>query len=82
MAGSMPQTSSRKSNGLEAIVVTHGKAAPLAESLGPPRGQHVGLTNVVREAPLKVSGLKTLLETGETLTTPGSLMYSAGEPAA
>jgi hypothetical protein len=23
-----------------------------------------------------LSGLKTLLETGETLTTPGSLMYS------
>jgi hypothetical protein len=26
-----------------------------------------------------LSGLKTLLETGETLTTPGSLMYA--EPA-
>jgi hypothetical protein len=32
--------------------------------------------------PMILSGLKTLLETGETLTTPGSLMYSAGEPAA
>jgi hypothetical protein len=30
-----------------------------------------------------LSGLKTLLETGEALTTPGSLRYSgAGEPAA
>ena len=30
--------------------------------------------------PMILSGLKTLLETGETLTTPGSLMYStAGE---
>jgi hypothetical protein len=28
--------------------------------------------------PMVLSGLKTLLETGETLTTPGSLMY-AGE---
>ena len=28
--------------------------------------------------PMILSGLKTLLETGETLTTPGSLMYSAG----
>jgi len=27
--------------------------------------------------PMILSGLKTLLETGETLTTPGSLMYSA-----
>jgi hypothetical protein len=26
--------------------------------------------------PQILSGLKTLLETGETLTTPGSLMYS------
>jgi DNA-binding transcriptional ArsR family regulator len=32
--------------------------------------------------PMILSGLKTLLETGETLTTPGSLMYSTGEPAA
>jgi uncharacterized protein YndB with AHSA1/START domain len=33
--------------------------------------------------PMILSGLKTLLETGETLTTPGSLMYSAaGEPPA
>ncbi|MCA1680254.1 MAG: metalloregulator ArsR/SmtB family transcription factor [Actinobacteria bacterium] len=30
--------------------------------------------------PMILSGLKTLLETGETLTTPGSLMYA--EPAA
>ncbi len=30
-----------------------------------------------------LSGLKTLLETGETLTTPGSLRYSqAPQPAA
>jgi hypothetical protein len=29
-----------------------------------------------------LSGLKTLLETGETLTTPGSLMYLAPQPAA
>jgi len=29
--------------------------------------------------PMILSGLKTLLETGETLTTPGSLMYA--EPA-
>jgi hypothetical protein len=30
-----------------------------------------------------LSGLKTLLETGQTLTTPGSLMYGAGaQPAA
>ena len=26
-----------------------------------------------------LSGLKTLLETGETLTTPGSLMYVQAE---
>jgi uncharacterized protein YndB with AHSA1/START domain/DNA-binding transcriptional ArsR family regulator len=33
--------------------------------------------------PMILSGLKTLLETGETLTTPGSLRYSqAAEPAA
>ena len=33
--------------------------------------------------PQILSGLKTLLETGEELTTPGSLMYSeASEPAA
>jgi uncharacterized protein YndB with AHSA1/START domain len=32
--------------------------------------------------PMILSGLKTLLETGETLTTPGSLMYSEGSPAA
>ncbi|HEY4452057.1 MAG TPA: metalloregulator ArsR/SmtB family transcription factor [Solirubrobacteraceae bacterium] len=31
--------------------------------------------------PMILSGLKTLLETGETLTTPGSLMYGAGFPA-
>ena len=30
--------------------------------------------------PMILSGLKTLLETGETLTTPGSLMYSARAP--
>ncbi len=30
-----------------------------------------------------LSGLKTLLETGETLTTPGSLLYlDAAEPFA
>jgi hypothetical protein len=29
--------------------------------------------------PMILSGLKTLLETGEQLTTPGSLMYA--EPA-
>ena len=28
--------------------------------------------------PMILSGLKTLLETGELLTTPGSLMYAAG----
>ncbi len=28
--------------------------------------------------PMILSGLKTLLETGETLTTPGSLMYAQG----
>ena len=28
--------------------------------------------------PMILSGLKTLLETGESLTTPGSLMYSSG----
>jgi uncharacterized protein YndB with AHSA1/START domain len=33
--------------------------------------------------PMILSGLKTLLETGEKLTTPGSLLYAAGaEPAA
>ncbi|MEA2186187.1 MAG: hypothetical protein QOK16_1198 [Solirubrobacteraceae bacterium] len=33
--------------------------------------------------PQILSGLKTLLETGETLTTPGSLLYSqTPEPAA
>jgi uncharacterized protein YndB with AHSA1/START domain/DNA-binding transcriptional ArsR family regulator len=32
--------------------------------------------------PQILSGLKTLLETGETLTTPGSLMYSQAESAA
>jgi hypothetical protein len=28
--------------------------------------------------PMILSGLKTLLETGEDLTTPGSLMYARG----
>ena len=28
-----------------------------------------------------LSGLKTWLETGETLTTPGSLMYKGDEPS-
>ena len=32
--------------------------------------------------PQILSGLKTLLETGETLTTPGSLLYSEGASAA
>jgi uncharacterized protein YndB with AHSA1/START domain/DNA-binding transcriptional ArsR family regulator len=32
--------------------------------------------------PMILSGLKTLLETGETLTTPGSLRYSQGSEAA
>ena len=32
--------------------------------------------------PMVLSGLKTLLETGETLTTPGSLMYLKAESAA
>jgi uncharacterized protein YndB with AHSA1/START domain len=32
--------------------------------------------------PQILSGLKTLLETGESLTTPGSLMYAAPGPAA
>jgi uncharacterized protein YndB with AHSA1/START domain len=32
--------------------------------------------------PMILSGLKTLLETGETLTTPGSLRYSQTSPAA
>jgi DNA-binding transcriptional ArsR family regulator/uncharacterized protein YndB with AHSA1/START domain len=31
--------------------------------------------------PMVLSGLKTLLETGETLTTPGSLMYVASQAA-
>jgi uncharacterized protein YndB with AHSA1/START domain len=31
--------------------------------------------------PMILSGLKTLLETGELLTTPGSLRYSAAAPA-
>lgn len=31
--------------------------------------------------PMILSGLKTLLETGETLTTPGSLMYAQGPPS-
>ena len=31
--------------------------------------------------PMILSGLKTLLETGESLTTPGSLMYSQAQPA-
>jgi uncharacterized protein YndB with AHSA1/START domain/DNA-binding transcriptional ArsR family regulator len=31
--------------------------------------------------PMILSGLKTLLETGKTLTTPGSLMYSQAGPA-
>ena len=30
--------------------------------------------------PMILSGLKTLLETGETLTTPGSLMYAQPGP--
>jgi uncharacterized protein YndB with AHSA1/START domain/DNA-binding transcriptional ArsR family regulator len=30
--------------------------------------------------PMILSGLKTLLETGESLTTPGSLMYSQAQP--
>ena len=32
--------------------------------------------------PMILSGLKTLLETGEDLTTPGSLMYGAQAMAA
>jgi uncharacterized protein YndB with AHSA1/START domain/DNA-binding transcriptional ArsR family regulator len=32
--------------------------------------------------PMILSGLKTLLETGESLTTPGSLRYAQPEPAA
>ena len=32
--------------------------------------------------PMILSGLKTLLETGETLTTPGSLRYSGASQAA
>ncbi|MDX6454790.1 MAG: hypothetical protein QOD48_897, partial [Gaiellaceae bacterium] len=32
--------------------------------------------------PMILSGLKTWLESGELLTTPGSLMYSAGAPVA
>ncbi len=32
--------------------------------------------------PMILSGLKTLLETGQTLTTPGSLMYASGAQAA
>ena len=32
--------------------------------------------------PMILSGLKTLLETGELLTTPGSLRYSQAQPAA
>jgi uncharacterized protein YndB with AHSA1/START domain len=32
--------------------------------------------------PMILSGLKTLLETGELLTTPGSLRYSQGPPSA
>jgi hypothetical protein len=32
--------------------------------------------------PMILSGLKTLLETGELLTTPGSLMYANPAPAA
>ena len=32
--------------------------------------------------PMILSGLKTLLETGETLTTPGSLLYAEGGSAA
>ncbi len=32
--------------------------------------------------PMVLSGLKTLLETGKTLTTPGSLMYLADQPVA
>ena len=32
--------------------------------------------------PMILSGLKTLLETGETLTTPGSLRYAQGSEAA
>jgi uncharacterized protein YndB with AHSA1/START domain/DNA-binding transcriptional ArsR family regulator len=32
--------------------------------------------------PLILSGLKTLLETGELLHTPGTLVYAQGEPAA
>ncbi len=31
--------------------------------------------------PMILSGLKTLLETGELLTTPGSLMYSSPRPS-
>jgi uncharacterized protein YndB with AHSA1/START domain/DNA-binding transcriptional ArsR family regulator len=32
--------------------------------------------------PMILSGLKTLLETGETLTTPGSLLYAQSAPSA
>jgi hypothetical protein len=32
--------------------------------------------------PMILSGLKTLLETGESLTTPGSLRYSGASEAA
>jgi hypothetical protein len=31
--------------------------------------------------PMILSGLKTYLETGELLTTPGSLMYATTKPA-
>jgi hypothetical protein len=31
--------------------------------------------------PMILSGMKTLLETGELLTTPGSLRWAPGEPA-
>jgi hypothetical protein len=32
--------------------------------------------------PMVLSGLKTLLETGERLTTPGSLRFSRPQPGA
>jgi uncharacterized protein YndB with AHSA1/START domain/DNA-binding transcriptional ArsR family regulator len=52
------------------LTVTHDQLAPETNS------------EIYGGWPMILSGLKTLLETGESLTTPGSLMYAQGAPAA
>ncbi len=46
------------------------------ETFHPGAGAAIGEGELYGGWPMILSGLKTLLETGETLTTPGSLRYS------